>query len=424
MDQRTDDEINVYQRPGSTRWYADLKDPTASRGGWRRISTGTTDECKARCIAREKQAEINACVAASRLQVGIQFLDAAEKFLDSLTRAKPRATAASFTGVVVNSCLGNFYMAALTHDSLKAFVKERRNSFRPRPSKPPEEWDQPISDSTIRRQLTFISQVYDFALDRGLDDRLTVNPLKTFDRSRIKETKPVDRQLRPEQFEALLAACKNAEHARTILVLVGTGLRLSEFLELRWPEVDFKNKAIEFGNFDPDRTKTGHSRRIPLLDPVFDALRQQWEADNPGINPLRNGSSYPNTGYVFPSRVHGGRRSSLGYIVKILRKRTGQTRFHIHALRHSFASWALQQGIDPLLIRDLLGHANLSTTTRYARHVDNSAANRMRQFKLPGTSTQFSTQFSTQSNSVLKMKGGQTQGRQRIIVTRRRSSAG
>lgn len=350
--------VAIYRRAGSPKLYALLRDPKA-RDGYRRLSTGEVTEDAAQRVAEKLQEEID---RQNQEADSVLWFDAS---MDFVRRAglKP-STCRGYVSLIENvmlSSLGNFRLKALTHADLRQFISEKRqtkvriNGVNDRTTK------RYVSDSTIRRHLSFISAVYRWVMEQQMAGAPTENPLLTFNRKGLKEGKVIDRHLRKHQFEQILEGLTNPEDKRILLILAGTGLRLGELLELRWAEIDFQNKVIEFGNMDPDRTKSSRARRIPMLGAVHEALTAQCAASFSGDG-----------GYVISSPVGGGKRYSLGSLMKRVRKISGLKNFRIHDLRHTFASWALQKGIDPFAISKVLGHSSLYITSRYARHIPDS----------------------------------------------------
>jgi integrase len=363
----------LYQRPGSPFWYAILEDPRKPEGIVRR-STKCDTRAAARAVARRLQEEIDAERAAEAPNSGLRWLAAANIYLAQCDlKQTTKARFVGVIGVVLQSQLGDFDLGTLTHEKLKAFVREMRTTpYRVHGSTK----DKRRSDATIRAYLVFMSCVIKHAIEYELEGAPAFNPLKSFDRSMLRTSPIIDRQLRPNQWQEVLKVCGNDEHRRLVTVLVGTGMRTGELMGLSWSELDFITKNIEFGNNDGDRTKSSRSRRVPMLPVVHEALSTQMAYQ-------QKHRIYVADGLVFPSPHTGGPRSSLGYLNKILKKGSGLKTFSIHSLRHTFASWCLQQGTDPLAVRDLLGHSTLSTTTRYARHVNDSVAEKFRSLQLP-----------------------------------------
>ena len=116
-------------------------------------------------------------------------------------------------------------------------------------------------------------------------------------------------------------------------------------------------------------TKTVNSeRRIALPGSCVDALtahREDQEHEREAI-----GAAWPETGLVFTTR-HGGMISpaNVSRDFKALLQRAGLRTIRFHDLRHSCASLLLDQGVELIVIKELLGHAHLSITADTYAHV-------------------------------------------------------
>ena len=163
-----------------------------------------------------------------------------------------------------------------------------------------------------------------------------------------------ERFLTREEYRRLGAALDEAEargrmSAQTVAairVLMLTGCRRNEILELKWDDVD-----REVGELRLSDTKTG-PRWVPLTPTVagiLDALPRV--PDNP---------------WVFAGRKRGARLSKLNDQWDALRARAGLEDVRLHDLRHSYASRALALGESLTTIGGLLGHTKVQTTARYA----------------------------------------------------------
>lgn len=351
----------LYKRSNSPYWYVAISTPT----GIVRKSTGTRNKKEALLRAREmgllpdKEEEANT----------LRWLDATEIYFAraELKVSTQRGYEAMVKPIALSS-LGDFRLATLTHEQLRDFANKRRGDVVRHTSRI-------VKQATIRRQLSFISSVYSLLIDHGIEGLPKTNPLKTFERSFLKESPVVDRYLVESQFEKVLVTCKKDIHRRMLCVLLGTGMREKELIKLRWGEIDFETNRIEFGNMDTTRTKNGRSRVIPLIPLAKEALLAHFSAQFPGKSIVLRDVA---TQLVFPSPKSTDtmplQYRSLDFLRKAIQRNSGIKSFTIHSLRHTFASWSLQNGVDALAIQKILGHSTLSMAARYARHLDNTAA--------------------------------------------------
>ena len=177
-----------------------------------------------------------------------------------------------------------------------------------------------------------------------------------------------DRFLSDEEYRRLGAVLSEAERdgseppsaIAAIRLLMFTGCRKSEILNLRWDHVDLERGELRL----PD-SKSG-AKIVHLGDPAIDVLRNvERHADGSWV------ISGPNPGNPLKDVYHQWNR---------IRKRAGIPDVRIHDLRHSYASGGLLVGEGLTMIGKLLGHNKVETTSRYA-HLANdplkAAANRI-----------------------------------------------
>lgn len=139
-----------------------------------------------------------------------------------------------------------------------------------------------------------------------------------------------------------------------IRLLMLTGCRLREILNLRWREVDMQRGILNL----PD-SKTG-AKKVILGQAALDVLR--------GLYPDRAGQC------VIAGADPDKPRSDLKRPWERITHAAGLDGLRLHDLRHSFASAAAEAGFDLLVIGKMLGHASTATTARYAHVVEASRA--------------------------------------------------
>jgi integrase/recombinase XerD len=128
---------------------------------------------------------------------------------------------------------------------------------------------------------------------------------------------------------------------------VATGLRSAELLTLKWSQVDLDRRELRL-----EETKSKRPRIVPLSDravAIFVATRY-----------LDRGP------FVFTNPVTGRPYRNLCGSFHAACRRAGIADFRFHDLRHTFASWAVQNGMDLYRLSRILGHSTLQMTTRYA----------------------------------------------------------
>ena len=206
---------------------------------------------------------------------------------------------------------------------------------------------------SAERTLTAFKAMLNWAIAQDL---LSANPAKSLS---VPKAPPRERFLSDAEATCLFATLKareedgsiNSKHANLIRLLLLTGARKSELMALRWEEVDSARNGILLS---PERTKSGRHngiRRIPLNTAAKEILSV--------LEPKPRG-------FVFPSAC-----SSSNHMTGIQKtwKRICQDaqlgNMRLHDLRHSFASFAIANGENIVVIADVLGHASTRMTERY-----------------------------------------------------------
>ena len=132
-----------------------------------------------------------------------------------------------------------------------------------------------------------------------------------------------------------------------------TGLRIGEFVHLKWDWVDFHKKTLTV-KADSDWTpKDYESREIPLhpkLMGILERLRKNKQGE-----------------YIFWNGANSATLAArIGQKFSKYCKKAGIDHYRIHDLRHTFASHMILNGADLMVVRDLLGHSSVKRTEIYA----------------------------------------------------------
>lgn len=137
-----------------------------------------------------------------------------------------------------------------------------------------------------------------------------------------------------------------------------TGMRLNEIVNLKWKNVDLNTLIITVGD-EEFITKGKNQRFIPISDEALTAILTQRKSEQA----IPIGDSY-----VF-SKSNGQRYTGEYFTKRFKRacKAAGiDKEIHFHSLRHSFASNLVQQGVSLYKVKELLGHASITTTEIYS----------------------------------------------------------
>ena len=161
-----------------------------------------------------------------------------------------------------------------------------------------------------------------------------------------------------EEAELLLAglASRSPLWHDIALLSLNTGMRLTEIRSMRGENFDEMNKKVILFT-----TKTHKQRLIPLNETALDVLQKNYKGRSLYIFESPKNSK---TGML--SHRHVTFDSVVNEIG--LNKDIHDRRWHVcfHTLRHTFASWLVQKGVDLKVVSSLLGHSTIHMTERYA----------------------------------------------------------
>ncbi|MGI9625962.1 MAG: tyrosine-type recombinase/integrase [Longimicrobiales bacterium] len=215
-----------------------------------------------------------------------------------------------------------------------------------------------LAPRTVARKLASIRALFQFLHRASV---VPANPARRIRGPKLDRTLPG--HLRKEEVRALFdwaetkAQTNGLSETRLLALLelfYGSGLRLSEAQALDLDHVDLQRGQLRaFG-------KGRKERIVPVTQPAQVAIERYL--------PRRLEYASPGTDALFIAR-HGGRLSKR-YIQRsiqtVLSDFAASEGLSPHSLRHSFATHLLDEGADLMAVKELLGHASLSTTRIYA----------------------------------------------------------
>lgn len=180
------------------------------------------------------------------------------------------------------------------------------------------------------------------------EDLLPGDPTRGVRAPKVTQTVPTAPS--PEVLTQLLELSYPSPRDRAALALLATtGLRRSELLALNWPDCDLTNRIAHVR-----QGKGGKDRLVPLAHIVVRALgryRANRRDAHPAVLLGRTGNRLNRDGLTRIVRQYGAR---LGIVLTP------------HLFRHATATHLLRSGADIITVKDLLAHADIQTTARYA----------------------------------------------------------
>jgi len=237
-----------------------------------------------------------------------------------------------------------------------------------------------LAPRTIHYALAVVRQVFNFAIRHNLFDG--ANPV-----SKIKLPSSDNRRMRfltPEEAGALLTKLKERSpkvHDMALLSL-HTGIRAGEIFSLEWRDVDCERGILILRN-----TKNGKTRPAFMTDDVkkmFESMMRRKPSAL--VFPDCNGKPIVRISQTFQRTI-----DALNYNKGVKDRRY---RICFHSLRHTFASWHIEAGTDPYVLKELLGHSDFKMTARYTHLGENT---------MKAATTQINT-FLKKNNAIQKNK--------------------
>jgi hypothetical protein len=159
--------------------------------------------------------------------------------------------------------------------------------------------------------------------------------------------------------EQLLKVVKNQKHKLICLLLLDTGLRISECVSLKYENFDFKNQMLYVRSLK--KREKEEYRKIPISQRLFFEL----------TNYISNQLDIKKENYLFPSgENHISRFMVNKFMERLIKKHNITDNLHPHALRHTFATNLVASGAPLENVKSMLGHADYNTTLIYAHIPD------------------------------------------------------
>lgn len=195
-----------------------------------------------------------------------------------------------------------------------------------------------LTNATINRYLATLRAALLLACRKWKTlDSMPYIKLRREPQRRFRVVTPEEEKMIVEYFQTR----NNKDMADLVIILIDTGLRLRELLDLDYADIDFDNDIITiWKNKEGDRPKS-----VPMTSRVKTILLKRQTISNK----------------PFPLS-YGMIQSSW----KQMRKKLGLNDVLIHTLRHTCATRLFQKGADIYTVKEYLGHSNISVTMRYA----------------------------------------------------------
>lgn len=246
--------------------------------------------------------------------------------------------------------------------------------------------DKGYKSSTIEQCRITMSNMFFYAVENEI---IPFSPVKRSVKSLKKDETKV-RFLTLDEQNKFLEAAKNTSSYYQFAFVLQTGLRTGELVGLKWEDIDFKKRTItikrtmEFRYGDKDfrigepKSKSSY-RVIPMTQAAYNILIiKKHEAENRKICSLL----YNDFVFLNPKGTPT-KNSTYDTAIYKITQRIGIKPFSMHTLRHTFATRAIEAGMKPKTLQEILGHSNIGITMNLYVHVtDEEKEKEIRKFEL------------------------------------------
>ncbi len=339
----------VYQR--GNHWYVDIQ-----RNKRRiRLRAGKTKRLAELYL---KDIELKA----ERNQLG--FLDRKEVDLDSFVKeflTYSQTNHRSATTSRYRAALDNFMrfilektkikrLSGITNDTVEQYKSWRRNTVvAPNGADPsrvkPQYLRQGAKAYTINFEVMTLKTMLNLAVKWK---KLEVNPASGIKKLKTEDSKK-RRFLTEAECDQLLKA-SSREFYPIFFVLLHTGMRKGELINLEWKDIDFIRRMIKIQRKSFWVPKTGE-REIPMSKRVEEIIRKLSKTGNLVFTNNKGSAIEPN--------------SLRKQLIDVAKKAGIPDLTEVHALRHTFASHLFMKGVDAPTVQKLMGHTKIDTTMIY-----------------------------------------------------------
>ena len=359
---RANGEGSIRRKPNG-RWegrYTQGIDPSTGRAIQKSVSARTQAECKeklAKAIRDNRGIPVNH-------NEDYTVAEWCRLWFETYSKPVIRPnTAKNYRNIIENHivpAIGMVKLKRLTAIQIQKMYNDSKTSGRVQRFE--KKTDTALSGSTVRR----IHMVLSSALKQAVKERII--PYNPCDNCRIppKEKKEMT-IIPPEKLGVYLSEAEKYGVLPMFFLELSSGLRWGELLALRWDDLDVQSKTISVsrqyvrnpdGSLELTRPKTENSvRLVSIPQAAVDLLLQEHD-------------HHPDNPYMFPSPLVGEmyHPDSVVNLHKKILKDAGLGHLRFHDLRHTFATTALQNGVDVKTVSSMLGHFDAGFTLRTYTH--------------------------------------------------------
>jgi site-specific recombinase XerD len=314
-------------------YFVEIFDPALKK--IKRISTGTRNKSLAENFLSNQLSGFDTVPKDRKVHLKDFRFEYQKYVSDTYTSNYSKSIALSFSQLI--QAIGNPKLDSITVRHVQAFLSE---VFRRSPK---------AAELYLRTLKASFNRAVDW-------NYLEQNPFKKVKLPRTPRSYPLF--ISEPQFNDLISNCHEEYLKNIMIVAIYSGMRLGEITNMQWSQIDLRNKTIVVRSNSTFTTKSKKDRVIPMCNKLYNLLKGLSD------NSLQTKDSI----YVF-EKINGVRYLNdhiSKSFKKVLVKSSLDKKLKFHSLRHSFASNLIQRGVSLYVIKELLGHSDISTTQIYS----------------------------------------------------------
>lgn len=328
-------------KKGGFSWQIDYYDPQGKRIMKCFPKKANAEAYLGKVVAAKKEGRYHDVFDVKK-ETQVTFNELAGEYETNFGTQKAFQTSKRYLLAKVKDHFGEKRLSQITYLDLETYRNRRKAT--------PANGSKPRTDASVNREMALIGHMLTKAVEWGM---LETSPLKKGKRLMFKEDNHRLRFLTEAEIEALLTASDDLKiyspYLRPLVeTALLTGMRRGELLSLKWEQI--RNGFIYL---EAAMVKSGKGRQIPINDRLAEVLKE-----------VRRGNQLKSE-YVFCD-AQGKRFLQVKRSFASACRRAGVEDFRFHDLRHTFASRLVMRGAGLKAVQELLGHADLKMTMRYA----------------------------------------------------------
>ncbi|MFI3242597.1 MAG: site-specific integrase [Alphaproteobacteria bacterium] len=292
------------------------------------------EEARVAAVANRKMMNDgeNPMIQSKKYKEESTLLDLYNDFMEDRERFLSKTTIKGYNGIWKNkiSVLAKRRISEVTGDDLKRLHHK---------------WSQNDGNYIANYCIKIIKAMFNFAIKEdkynGRNPAISVKMNKTESRVRYMEHNEI------EMFFKTLTEYDNEISRDAILMLIFTGARKRNVLEMNWNDIDLSAKVWKI-----PQTKTAKNQTLALVEPAIEVLQRRF-------------ATRVNEWVFYSANSKSGHLEDIKRAWQSVLKKANITNLRIHDLRHTLATYMIANGADAFMVKRALTHKSLQSTEVY-----------------------------------------------------------